>query len=162
MSGTEGAVANRPRPITAQRRRCIGIAVLLARQAGVKWKVLESVYQRERTQLWRLAREATRLMQQNSPLMQHQAPGPGEAAVETMATSETERDEVPMGGGGYSAPAPAAPPPAPTLSDPAVSNAARAEQMAAARARGRAATILTGGLGLMTPAPTQQKTLLGQ
>lgn len=44
-------------------------------------------------------------------------------------------------------PAPPPPPPLPEVSDPAVTEAQRRERLAAARRRGRRATILTGGQG---------------
>lgn len=144
------------------RRRQVGIAVAIARQCGIEWKVLERIYGHSRRQLLRLADDATALMSQHAALMSHRSDGPGAAASGTVSGIDTTLiGDCSMGGGG-SPPPPQAPPAAPTLSDPAVSNAARAEQLTAARARGRASTILTGGLGLMTPAPVQQKTLLGQ
>jgi hypothetical protein len=43
-----------------------------------------------------------------------------------------------------------------------VQAAAAAERQRLLRARGRAATILTGGLGLTAPAPSAVKRLLGE
>jgi hypothetical protein len=53
------------------------------------------------------------------------------------------------------------PPPPPSRDDPAVTEAARRARLAAAQARGRAATILTGARGLTGDAPVVRKTLLG-
>jgi hypothetical protein len=49
----------------------------------------------------------------------------------------------------------------PTLDDPAVEEARKGAQIAARNARGRAATILTGGQGLVGDVPVNKKTLLG-
>ena len=53
------------------------------------------------------------------------------------------------------------PPPVPQRADPAVLEAAERSRLAAVRARGRAATILTGARGLTGDAPAVRKTLLG-
>jgi hypothetical protein len=157
-------LSNRVQPLTGERRSLVAIAVHLAHGAGVPWKKLERIYDRERRQLWRLAQEGAALMSQNRPLMSHLARGHGagrdrmfDALSSTLAVSDS------MGGlfGGGSTPAPVAPAAAPTLSDAAVTNAARQEQITAARTRGRAATILTGGMGTTAPAPTQSKVLMG-
>lgn len=66
------------------------------------------------------------------------------------------------------APAPAPPPPVytpppmPTVDDSEVKEAEEKRKRAATLAKGRASTILTGGLGLTDQATTSQKTLLGQ
>ncbi len=54
------------------------------------------------------------------------------------------------------------PPPIPTRSDPAVQDAGTAERRRLRFARGRSATILTGGAGDLNPTPSAAKTLLGQ
>lgn len=66
-------------------------------------------------------------------------------------------------------PPPPPPPPLPTRDDPEVREAERRERLAAARRRGRRATILTGGRGVEgealvgRPAPgPAPRTLLGQ
>ena len=62
----------------------------------------------------------------------------------------------------FSSPSPpAAPPPAPEKSDAEVQDAALRERERARRARGRATTILTGGAGDTSEAPTGNKHLLG-
>ena len=48
------------------------------------------------------------------------------------------------------------------LSDPAVEEARRRQILAARQARGRAATILTGGEGDVSPVPAIRKALLGE
>lgn len=58
-------------------------------------------------------------------------------------------------------PTPLPPPPPPTRDDPAVDAARKRAQIAARNAKGRAATILTGGQGLSGDAPAHKKTLLG-
>jgi hypothetical protein len=58
--------------------------------------------------------------------------------------------------------APSAPPPIPTADNAAVDAAASAERQRLLRARGRAATILTGGLGDTSAAPSAVKRLLGE
>jgi|AntAceMinimDraft_6_1070360.scaffolds.fasta_scaffold05616_4 hypothetical protein len=58
------------------------------------------------------------------------------------------------------APLPPAPPP-PTPEDPEVEAARKRAHRAALNARGRAATILTGGQGLTGDTPANKKTLLG-
>jgi hypothetical protein len=59
--------------------------------------------------------------------------------------------------------APPPPPPVPTLDNNAdVQNAANAERQRLLRARGRAATILTGALGDTSTAPSAVKRLLGE
>jgi len=68
-------------------------------------------------------------------------------------------------GGFFSAPSPSPPPapaPVPSKDDPAVEEARRKELIAAQKARGRAASILTGGEGDTTDAPVTQKRLLGE
>lgn len=58
---------------------------------------------------------------------------------------------------------PPPPPPAPTPeNNPAVDTAAAAERQRLLRARGRAATILTGGLGDTSAVPSAVKKLLGE
>lgn len=136
--------------------------VAQARAAGIPWKILERIYDRDRIWLWKLA---TGHKKQNGPDKQQAGAGATTGELPILAylnRQQPEEDE--MGGGGSAPPAPAvvAPPPPPTLSDPAVSNASQAEQAAAARAKGRAATVLTGGMGLMAAPQTQQKVLLGQ
>lgn len=158
-------MANRRQPWTSEHGRVVGLMVARAREAGIKWKTLEAIYGRDRTWLWRLAEEAQDgRKQQNSPGKQHH--GACRDAVEppilAFLNGHNFGSDDMGGGGGAPAPQVMAPPPPPTLSDPAVTNASRSEQQAAARARGRAATNLTGGTGLMLPAPTQQKVLLGQ
>jgi len=49
----------------------------------------------------------------------------------------------------------------PTPEDPAVEAARKRAQRAAQNAKGRAATILTGGQGLTGDTPINKKTLLG-
>jgi hypothetical protein len=65
----------------------------------------------------------------------------------------------------FSAPSiPAAPAPAPKIDDASVQQAALAERQRAARAKGRASTMLTGGEGDTTGAPVAKpvlKELLG-
>lgn len=63
----------------------------------------------------------------------------------------------------FSAPTPPAPPPpAPERDDKAVQDAALQERLRRARARGRAANILTGGQGVTDPLQSARKRLLGQ
>ena len=52
--------------------------------------------------------------------------------------------------------------PIPTRADPAVQDAGVAERRRLRLARGRSATILTGGTGDLSPTPSAAKTLLGQ
>ncbi len=52
-------------------------------------------------------------------------------------------------------------PAVPSYTDPSVQAAAVAQQTAAANARGRASTVLTGGQGDPSVATTQKKQLLG-
>lgn len=54
------------------------------------------------------------------------------------------------------------PPPAPSREDPAVEEARRRQVIAARQARGRAATILTGGQGDTSTPELGKKQLLGQ
>ena len=56
---------------------------------------------------------------------------------------------------------PPPPPPPPTANDADVQAAGLAERKRMRAASGRASTILTGGGGDLTPAPTSAKTLLG-
>jgi len=51
-------MAGRTGKLTEGERHQIGRAVLSARRNRVPWKVLERVYDRDRTQLWRYARRA--------------------------------------------------------------------------------------------------------
>jgi len=66
----------------------------------------------------------------------------------------------------FLAPKPSAPPPppepVPTPEDPAVDEARRKQALAARLRQGRAATILTGSLGVTDAAPVTRKTLLGE
>lgn len=61
-----------------------------------------------------------------------------------------------------SIPAPAPAPPPPTREDPAIEDARRKAVIAGKKAKGGAATLLTGGAGVEGEAPVQRKTLLGQ
>ena len=64
----------------------------------------------------------------------------------------------------FSSPKPPPLPPPPELpepADPKVEEARKRAQIAARNAKGRAATILTGGRGLTGDAPVNKKTLLG-
>jgi hypothetical protein len=61
-----------------------------------------------------------------------------------------------------STPPPAPAPEPPQRDDPVVIEAAQRARLAAARARGRAATLLTGPHGLTGDAPAVRKTLLGE
>ena len=54
------------------------------------------------------------------------------------------------------------PPPPAKREDPAVEEARRRQIIAARQARGRAATILTGGEGDVSPVPAARKALLGE
>jgi hypothetical protein len=56
---------------------------------------------------------------------------------------------------------PTPPPDPPQMADKAVSDAANAVRSKAAAAQGYGSTVLTGGQGLLAPASTTQKTLLG-
>ncbi len=58
-------------------------------------------------------------------------------------------------------PPPPPPPVTPTAADPAVAAARTRQRQRANLAGGRQSTILTSGLGLLTPAGTAKKTLLG-
>ncbi len=58
-------------------------------------------------------------------------------------------------------PTQAAPPAPPTVTDPAVQQAANENAAAAASAAGRGSTILTSGLGDTSQATVQKKVLLG-
>lgn len=60
------------------------------------------------------------------------------------------------------APPPPPPPPAPTKTDSSVEAARRSEVEAAGKARGRSASILTGGDGDTSAAPVTTKRLLGE
>lgn len=63
----------------------------------------------------------------------------------------------------FSAPTPPAPPPpTPGTDDAAAREAALQERLRRARARGRAANILTGGQGVASPLQTARKRLLGE
>lgn len=68
----------------------------------------------------------------------------------------------------FSSPSAPAPPPlppplpaVPTPADPVVGQARTRQRQRAALAGGRRSTILTGGRGLLTPADTARKTILG-
>ncbi len=65
-------------------------------------------------------------------------------------------------GGIFSSPSlpPASPPP--TMEDPAIAAARKPEQASAQKAKGRAASVLTGGLGDTGEAPTNLNRLLGE
>ncbi len=58
--------------------------------------------------------------------------------------------------------APPPPPKVPTPVDEGVSKAREDEKRKALLAQGRQSTLLTGSQGLVSEAPTQRKTLLGQ
>ncbi len=58
-------------------------------------------------------------------------------------------------------PPPPPPPSTPTAADPAVAAARLRQRQRAALAGGRQSTITTSGLGLLTPAGTAKKTILG-
>jgi len=61
-----------------------------------------------------------------------------------------------------SSPTPPPPPPPPERDDAEVQEAALKERLRTARARGRAANILTGGQGVTEPTPSVRKRLLGE
>ena len=61
-------MAGKENPWSISRRQQVGVAVIALRGIRVPWKVIEVMFQRERTQLWRVAREAR--MQQKSTRMQ--------------------------------------------------------------------------------------------
>lgn len=65
--------------------------------------------------------------------------------------------------GGSKSPPPVyyAPPPPPTVDDAEIKAAKAKEAEILRKQRGRAATLLTSGLGVTEQAPTQKKTLLG-
>lgn len=65
-------------------------------------------------------------------------------------------------GGFSSSPTPPPPPAPPERDDAEVQEAALQERLRQARARGRAANILTGGQGVTDPVPTARKKLLGE
>lgn len=66
-------------------------------------------------------------------------------------------------GGFSSSPTPPPPPPEPAeRTDAEVQEAALQERLRQARARGRAANILTGGQGVTEPTPSVRKRLLGE
>ncbi|MBK8189007.1 MAG: hypothetical protein IPK79_01285 [Vampirovibrionales bacterium] len=58
--------------------------------------------------------------------------------------------------------APKAPPPVPVVDDTAANEARRLEEKRNRLAAGRSSTLVTGGFGLVNPAPTAPKVLLGQ
>lgn len=153
-------MAAKAKPWTKAKQQRIGLAVLLARLGGMRWKELERRFGRSRLQLWRCASLADGLMKQNSRLMKHLRSGGVPAFGLSLSVHDDCRGELVMFGGGSPTPPPVQAPP--TLSDPAVAQAARQEQLNSARARGRAATLLTGGMGVTAPAPIAQKQLLGQ
>lgn len=64
--------------------------------------------------------------------------------------------------GFFGAPKMPAQTPPPTLEDPAIAQARAKEQQAALKAKGRAATVITGGEGDTSEAPIQRKRLLGE
>jgi hypothetical protein len=153
-------MANRAGKLRGERRALVALAVHLAREAGVPWKRLEVIYDRERRQLQRLAEVGLDLMSQKNCLMSQHGDccqGQTEGRLGAFSSNLVEVDSM----GGSPSPAPIVIPAAPTLSDPAVTNAARQEQLNAARARGRGATIITGGQGTTTAPATQSKVLFG-
>jgi hypothetical protein len=59
------------------------------------------------------------------------------------------------------APLPPPPSPPPTTDDPAIADSRRKLKLAEQQRRGRAATILTSGLGDLSPTPVDRRTLTG-
>lgn len=83
------------------------------------------------------------------------------------ATEQKPGGRVYGGGGGGKGPSAPPPPPAPPRPESmeeqaAVSASREAERRRQAMAAGRESTMLTGGQGVTTEAPTASKTLLGQ
>jgi len=154
------------RKATRRRRRAparlaIGTAVALDRLRRVPWKVLEERFGCSTKQLRRDMRAA---MSQKSRAMSHHGACVSAVAETIFAGTLVDlaiEDPMPDIFGSPSPPPPIQAPPPPTLSDPAVANAALQEQQRAARARGRGATILTGGMGVTSNPQTAPGYLLG-
>ena len=165
-------MAGRRGQFSASEQLRVGLAVLYERtikRPRTKWKALERKYGRSRDRLWALAVAAQARIgiergkiRQNSRKIRHLTAGAAPADGRILAASTSEDAMTGIFGGSSPAPAPAPAPATPTMSDPAVASAAAAQQQAAARNRGRAASILTGGMGVQQPAQLMAKSLLGQ
>ena len=66
-----------------------------------------------------------------------------------------------MGGSPKVPKMPPPPPPPPVVDDAAANEARRLEERRNRLAAGRGSTLVTGGVGLLSPAPTAPKVLLG-
>jgi hypothetical protein len=138
----------RPPKYTPAQKLALGLAIVTARRHGVPWKTLERIYGHRRIWLWRLAIVDPTASELFSKHLGHGQDG----AASTRISG--------MGGSGPSAPPP--PPPTPALEDPAVQEArTKAIRDAASKAKGRAATILTGSEGDTSQPTLGVKTLLG-
>ncbi len=73
----------------------------------------------------------------------------------------SKRNESPMCLSTPKAPAPPPPPPATAEEDPEIRSRQEAERRRLRKAKGRASTILTSGLGVSSSDPSSRKTLLG-
>lgn len=134
----------------------IGAHLVAARAQGVAWKHLMAHYGLSRTRLHQLhAAEILRL-----DVHEHRGAGPEAWPAVMLGAAATrittgEPDMPPK----VSKPAPIQAPP--TQNDAAIEEARRREIVAAQRARGRAATILTSGQGDTQDAPTARRMLMG-
>lgn len=135
----------------------IGALLVIARAQGVAWKQLMAHYGLSRTRLHQLHAAA-----RCRDVHEHLSAGRGEVSASMLAASNTcispEADGADMPPK-VSKPAPIAPPP--TQNDAAIEEARRREIVAAQRARGRAATILTSGQGDTQDAPVARRMLMG-
>lgn len=135
----------------------IGALLVAARAQGVSWKHLMAHYGLSRTRLHQLHVAALVI----ADVHEHPAAGLPDCEPVILPASErhcAEQHEDRMGPK-VSKPPPAPPPP--TQEDPAVEEARRREIIAAQRARGRAATILTSGQGVADDAPGARRMLMG-
>jgi hypothetical protein len=143
-------------------------AVRRAIAAGVSRKDVMKLFGIGRTTLWEALRGAEGMGHGVSEHLSGVSEHRGACAVTSRATSIADSPlsyprTLDMGGlFSPSAPnPPPPPPPPPTVEDPAIEDARKKQLDVANKARGRAATLLTGGQGDTSEAPLGKATLLG-
>lgn len=148
-------------------------AVRRAIASGVSRKEVMRLFGIGRVALWRALNGAQTpnqaagegVSKHLSGVSKHLRPCAVTSAIDSIRTSQVGSPEILDVSGIFGSPAmpaaPPPPPPPPAVEDPAIEEARKKQLDVASKARGRAATLLTGGQGDTTEAPLGKATLLG-